>query len=220
MRNAIITLLVLLCNTVFAQNHWIPNTAPYEDYMYMVVVVQIDGVEQNSDIFEVGAFCGDECRGSARAVYFPPTDRYLYQLPVYGNSGDVITFKLYDHEQQQEVIGCEAAEVMYADDGYGALANPYVMNFVMETPQPSGVLIELEPGWNWISYVLEIEIPLEEALANLVPVEGDIIKSQKGYSRYDETEGLWKGNLTTMKPGKGYIYLRNGEATTFTYPKP
>ena len=219
MKNMLSILLVLLCGTAFAQNHWIPNTDPYEDYMAMIVVLQIDGVEQTSTTLELGAFCGDECRGSALAAYFPPTNRYLYQLPVYGNHGDTISFRLYDHESQVE-LDLVTTELVYADEGYGVLASPCLMDFSTSQPQPTGVLIELTPGWNWISYLLETETPTKEALVNLTPCDGDIIKNQNKFSTFRASTGHWEGSLISLTPGKGYMYLRNGEATTFIYPKP
>lgn len=219
MKRLMISLLVLLCGTAFAQNHWTPNTEPYEDYMAMIVVVEIDGVEQASTALEIGAFCGDECRGSALVAYFPPTSRYLYQLPVYGNTGDVVTFKLYDHEQQQEREGLEVAEVTYVDEGYGSLSHPYVMSFTTVIPQPEVLVIELYPGWNWISNLLLTEHTVEEAFAGLDPADGDMIKSQSSFCTYKASTKSWNGNLVTLAPGRGLIYLNTtSETKTFSYP--
>lgn len=77
--------------------------------------------------------------------------------------------------------------------------------------------ITLNPGWNWIGYLLETEMPIETALGNLTPADGDMIKSQNKFSTYKASSGLWEGTLKTMTPGSGYIYLRNAEQTTFTY---
>ena len=84
-------------------NHWIP----IEGTLYNMVVngvIFIDGLEQQSATLEVGAFCGDECRASAVADYFPPTQQYVAVLTIVSNvaSGETITFKLYDHETHQE----------------------------------------------------------------------------------------------------------------------
>ena len=111
-------------------NHWVPNSEPYEDYMSVIAVVQIDGTEQALTTLELGAFCGDECRGSALATYFPPTDRYIYQLPVFGNNGDVISFKLFDHNTQQEMNQVCETTLTSVDNGYGSLSNPQVLNFI------------------------------------------------------------------------------------------
>lgn len=152
--------------------------------------------------------------------YLEPIDRYVFFLTIYGTSGDQIVFKLYDHGAQQELELNSSDAVTFVEDGItGDPWNPYVLNFTSNgsQPQPFGVVIELVPGWNWISNLLTEETLLTEALVNLTPVAGDIIKSSKVSSTY--TNGRWVGGLTKMIPGKGYMYLRNGEATDFTYPE-
>lgn len=93
-----------------------------------------------------------------------------------------------------------------------------VANFIPEPPL-EGVVITLQPGWNWISYLLEEEVAVEEALVNLVPADGDIIKSEAWSSIYYSSNGVWEGSLRTMVPGEGYMYYRNGPLVRFTYPK-
>ena len=100
----------------FKSLHWVPNNEFYEDYMMLTGVVNIDSVEQTSTTLELGAFCNDECRGSVLANYCPPLDRYVYQLPVYGNNGDVITFKLFDHNSQQELTMERPSGVVIGDE--------------------------------------------------------------------------------------------------------
>ena len=84
-------------------NHWTSITGTQYN-LTMSGLIYIDGVAQTSTALEIGAFCGDECRGSARAQYFPPTGEYVVSLAVVSNqqSGETITFRLYDHETQQE----------------------------------------------------------------------------------------------------------------------
>ena len=146
-------------------------------------------------------------------------DRYLYQLPVYGNTGDAITFRLYDHDQELELTDYEITSVNYVDEGYGSLGNPYVLAFTGTTPQPQGLEITLTPGWNWISYLLLTEKPLEEVFVNLTPGDGDMIKGQGGFSTYNAATQQWSGSITNMQPGRGYMYMNTGTQTkTFSYP--
>lgn len=199
------------------ENYWVVDDSQFEDNMTLTSVIQIDGLEQQSEDLEVGVFCGEQCRGSQKACYFPPRQRYIVQLTVFGENGDQLTFKLYDHAFEQELDLVSPEAVTFRTDGYGNLSSPYVLNFTSTTPEPTGVVITLKPGWNWISYLLETETPIEEALINLTPFEGDMIKSQDGNSTF--INGHWNGTLFNMIPGNGYIYLREGEQTTFTYPK-
>ncbi len=135
MKKVLLALGILLSSIVsFGQTqlHWQCDISQYADYMSVVAVVEIDDVEQTSTTLEIGAFCGTVCRGSKLATYFPPTQRYIYQIPVYGSGSDMITFKLYDHVLGEEVDVTSSVELSWQKDGYGRLATPYVIAF--ETP--------------------------------------------------------------------------------------
>ncbi len=126
-------LLALACLMPMAmmaqQTHWTPVSAPYEDNMTLTGVIQINGTEQATTTLEVGAFCGTECRGAVRAVLFPATQRYVVMLTIFGNDGDQITFKLYDHNQGTELNYQSPAAVTFGPNGLGSLMDPYVLNF-------------------------------------------------------------------------------------------
>lgn len=109
--------------------HWTPNTIDYEENMPVTAVVEIDGVEQQSTTLELGAFSGEECRGSQMAMYFEPTQRYIYQMTVFGEEGDEITFRLYDHATNEELDLVAPEAVAFNAFGYGNLPNPIVLNF-------------------------------------------------------------------------------------------
>lgn len=121
----------LVANFVEQGNHWTPeNTGDYSLTMALTGVIFIDGVEQYSDLLEIGAFCGTECRGTQRANEFFLTHRYIVQLSIAGEIGDMITFKLYDHGTAQELSLTSPASVTFIADGYGTPIEPYVLNFV------------------------------------------------------------------------------------------
>ena len=110
-------------------NHYIPQGSAYSETMALYGVIQIDGVEQHSSLLEVGAFCGDECRGSAIASEFEITHRYLAILNIFGESGHQLTFKLYDHGLGEELELTSPAAITFDVDGYGNPIEPYVLNF-------------------------------------------------------------------------------------------
>jgi hypothetical protein len=84
---------------------------------------------------------------------------------------------------------------------------------------PAAVPITLSSGWNWMVYLPNVTMSLEQGLANLEPVDGDMIKSQSGFSSYNSDEGGWVGTLNLLKPGEGYAYLNNSmEDKTLVYP--
>jgi len=73
--------------------------------------------------------------------------------------------------------------------------------------------IQLSKGWNWIGYPLAHEMEIEKALAMFAPEEGDYIVGQDGFTQY--TEGQWAGTLTTLAPGKGYLYKSGSDTQLY-----
>lgn len=73
--------------------------------------------------------------------------------------------------------------------------------------------IQLSKGWNWIGYPLAHEMEIEKALAMYAPEEGDYIVGQDGFTQY--TEGQWAGTLTTLAPGKGYLYKSGSDTQLY-----
>ena len=77
------------------------------------------------------------------------------------------------------------------------------------------VPITLNNGWNWISYPYSEPMTIEEALSGFTPANGDIINSQtEGSATY--LNGRWRGSLTTLVPGKGYMY-NSADGTTRSF---
>lgn len=123
----------LVANFEEITNHWTPQTGEFEDYMALTCVIQIDGVEQHSNYLEVGAFCDNQCRGSKMAVYWstvPELNRYVVYLQIYGQSGESINFKLFDHNLNQELDLTSPSPVTWTTNtaSYHEL-NPYILNF-------------------------------------------------------------------------------------------
>ena len=69
--------------------------------------------------------------------------------------------------------------------------------------------ITIENGINWIGFtnVATTGISATLDMYNIIPAEGDKIVSQdQGFAIYNGTS--WEGTLTTLEPGKGYVYIR------------
>ena len=78
--------------------------------------------------------------------------------------------------------------------------------------------ITLNPGANWIGFVGSENLNLNEAFSNLTPTNLDNIKSIDGAATYYQGIG-WRGNLSILEPGKGYIYKSKAtETKTFCFP--
>lgn len=77
--------------------------------------------------------------------------------------------------------------------------------------------IPIASGWNWIGYLPQDPMTVDEALGSLNPLNGDVIKSQTAFAQYVAGFG-WLGNLDFMQSPKGYL-LRMENAGTLTYPE-
>ena len=98
----------------------------YADNMTVTAVVELDGMELRSEIYELAAFAGEECRGSVRLMYVAPINRYVAFLTVFGEGGETLHFRLTDG---METLLSEE-ELPFAADGVtGTLSQPYVVPF-------------------------------------------------------------------------------------------
>ena len=69
-------------------------------------------------------------------------------------------------------------------------------------------ILELYPGWTWISYPSTDSLDFVTVFDSFTPMTGDYIKSQMGYAEFYEGYG-WFGSLTNFMPCKGFMYKSN-----------
>ena len=75
----------------------------------------------------------------------------------------------------------------------------------------------MSSGWNWIGSYSPYTLSLDEAFADLAPMEGDYIKSKTQYAYFDGED--WVGSLESIVPGVGYMYKSTRKnAREFRYP--
>ena len=81
------------------------------------------------------------------------------------------------------------------------------------------VPVNLNSGWNWISYPRSEAMSLEAAMSGFTPSPGDMIKGMSGSSVYQN--GSWQGSLDELVPGQGYMYYStNGTMKSFVFGGP
>ena len=71
--------------------------------------------------------------------------------------------------------------------------------------------VNLNSGWNWISYPRSEVMSLAAAMSGFTPSPGDVIKGMGGSSMYQN--GHWQGSLNVLVPGEGYMYYSIGGTT-------
>ncbi len=182
-----------------AELSWIPEVYKFPYSASIIAVLNIDGKEVEDNI-EIGAFVGNECRGSARLNYFMPTNRYYALLNVVGTNDEIISFKTIDNES--------VTSISFKQDGvFGSLDNPLVIEF--------GKLAETE---NYIS-VYPNPVKRNQSFKILVP-EGEqaskiIISDMLGSIVYkeainsDKVHGILTPGVYLLKTicDSGNVYL-------------
>ncbi|MEL7148189.1 MAG: T9SS type A sorting domain-containing protein, partial [Bacteroidota bacterium] len=76
--------------------------------------------------------------------------------------------------------------------------------------------VSLRAGWNHLGYIPQFKMTLQEALVNMTPTDGDLIKTENEFAQYSDALG-WVGSLDQLEPGQGYmVYVAN--PSTLEYP--
>ena len=175
--------------------HWDVNIHTYPNNLIMVGVVLINGEEQVTDMLEVGAFCDGECRGRERlsGQYYQVFGRYFVNLTVYGEDGDEISFRLYDHATETE-LDLTCAPITFATNGvFGNPVNPHVFDFGLNSVTQTTDFAE---GWNWWSTYID-----QSGIDGLTMLE----------------EGLGDNGVTIKSQGDGFVQFMNYGGYTFWY---
>jgi len=77
--------------------------------------------------------------------------------------------------------------------------------------------VPVDTGWNWIGYLQQEILGVNEALSTLPAVDGDLIKNQTEFAQYVPASDSWEGSLKKMVPGEGYL-LKSHSGGNLVYP--
>jgi hypothetical protein len=82
---------------------------------------------------------------------------------------------------------------------------------------PANYEITIHSGVNWIGFLPNESMSVDDAFFGLNPVLGDVVKSSDG--TYTFNGNVWRGAVEPLKPGHGYIYYSKAtDNKTFTFP--
>ena len=193
--------------------HWDVNIYEFPDNLYIVGVISILDEEQFTDSYEIGAFVNNHCRGRERPVLIPMLNRYIVNMMVYGEIGDQITFRLYDHATEEEVdMACLNVMTFEPDVTYGSIFEPYVFDFGQMNVEQS---FDMLNGWNWVSTYIELgNIDGLAMLEDSLHSNCEMIASQTAFTKFYGEQYGWFGSLTSIVNEKMYR-LKMSNPTTF-----
>lgn len=189
--------MMSLCAFGQQQTHWqSPNN--FSGSVTVQGILVVNGVEYLGDDIEIGAFCGDQCRGSGLPYGTMVMGHKLYFISIGGDrDGDLITFRLWDHELDQELeYECQTSITFHDNDNYGQMGNWFQIEFLHYQTQE----VLLAQGWNWWAPTVEATLQdLETALgANGLT----IVSENSGTLSY--ADGQWSGTLESLVLGQMY----------------
>lgn len=119
----------LLPNITAENNHWVPNAFEYPENMSVMAVVEIDDTEIAEGNYELAAFDGNKCIGSAKIVFVEPMNRYVSFLTISGEEGSELQFGLYNGNTGEELFNKTDVVEFEPNAIIGSLDQPYVVNF-------------------------------------------------------------------------------------------
>ena len=243
MKKVLAFLIVCLSSTMmFAQEtHWTQITTgegvagtntSMTGMLYIDHVLYYDQAQGiTPEFLEIGVFDQDGvCRAAKLPAYRANKDQWIYQMIIKGGEGFSYTFKVYDHQSEQELDLVEDfGEVITWGSGkkYGSTANPYEINF--HDPNAStGIDKEItcymgaKDNYYLISSPVGAVNPAD--VTNMVAPYEDYDLYYFNQSGDDEGKEWfnYKAEAFGLEVGKGYLYANAGDGenptVTLTFP--
>lgn len=177
---------------------WTVNSSAYDFNMTIIAQVQQDGVENPS--LEIGAFCGEECRGTAMAKYESVLNKYVWYVIIHGNSDDLINF--YVRQAGVELDAETTYSIVFTPNNIiGNPSNPIAINFTSSAPHDYLLVTDssqLVAGRNCLFSATKV---LDVTNATAITIESwDIDVNADGTSRLV--------NLSTDEILEGYLFVQ------------
>ena len=221
---------LLIFGSVKAQQqptHYPFNYHDFPNTMTAIIQIQINGVEQTSSEFELGAFNGDMITGAERIGCYGSHGYYRVYLSVYGSSGSYeVTFKLYNHQTGEEldnyVITHQGEPYTFtwvSDTGIGSNKKPIVINFTTGQTFTKEITGYGSGNGNWYLIASPIDDVNPAEIEGMTTGDFDLYRFNQcadlEWENWKQEEG---GHYHfNLELGKGYLYAnKNGVTLNFT----
>lgn len=107
-----------------SDSHWQCDKRRYPNVLPLTASLICGEETLDATRYDVGAFCGEECRGVGRVV------KNKILMNVYGQGGETITFRVFDKETGETLSLQE--QVSFVPDVLGSVKAPYLLTFDSE----------------------------------------------------------------------------------------
>jgi hypothetical protein len=193
---------------------WTVNPRDYESSMSMIGMLKINNIISSNENDMVGAFINGVCVGVASPKYLAAFDQWQVSLSIYYSSDNApVEFRIWEANSGRIYAPVTPSDVVFKSNNVtGAPATP----ILFETGEGLLTSLYLEAGWNWVSFnVASASLQSTNLLMQGI-TNGDEVKSQLTFSRYDTNTGKW-GNETMsgnrFKTTEMYMVRMNGNNT-------
>jgi hypothetical protein len=124
--------------------NWNFNPYSFEYSGNITMEVFDNGVSLDSDQYIIGAFAGEECRGTSEPTWV--INRWLVFMSIYGStSSEEMSFKIYS--ANEDMIFDASETIIFQDNMIlGNITDPYEINIYSIPQVPQNVRIEIENG--------------------------------------------------------------------------
>ena len=235
--------LLLIIASLFAfgsinaqENHWYMNSYDYADARPFIGKVLMNGEIQSTTDIEIAAFVGEQVRAVSRLVEIAPSvlpGQYFIWFNIkYNNSGEAVTFKIYDHATETEydnytaTVGGNPVSIVTGMDNPGSPSVPVMVDFVTSQTFTKTITAHTpNGGWHLIASPLDSETS-PEVVDGMLNNSFDLYRFNQSAPSNDQGITLewenWKNQSEehyhfNLEPGKGYLYANSGDVTlTFT----
>ena len=155
---------------------WHVNPNQFLLNMNMIARVQLKDDAVRSEDFELGAFCGDECRGTAILQHVDETDTYLAFLTIHGEGGEALQFRLLDRINGTVYTEENNSRIIYQDNAIiGSISEPKPLVFknTLSNEETLAGLLEIYP--NPIEHNDNLHIVLPENMSTSTSMRIQIV---------------------------------------------
>ena len=109
------------------EKYWSTNVHEHATNLVLMATLDEAQFAMTNGNYEIGAFVGDECRGSARLQ--KAGNGYVAFVVIHGDSGETVSFKLYDVMNAAEAGVAEERLTYVSNAITGSIDEPVVLHF-------------------------------------------------------------------------------------------
>ena len=187
---------------VISNAPWAVDIHKYPSVMPVTAsLVAENGSKVDASEYAVGAFCGDECRGTGVCV------NGVMMINVHGNPGDVISFR-YITPDNEEILS--VSELTFDENQLYSMSAPYAISL-----EGSTVAVETVSGSDFDVVIEEGSLSLDGDLSSVISLE---VYDLAGNRVAAATKGAASQlKVNELEPGVYVIIVRT--ADTYIYRK-